>query len=75
MEKTYKCTLAHQVPATGGGFMTFEAGKEYPDSVIPAVSRDWNGEGPGDPSLSLFAPVVTDKKAPSKGQEVKGDDN
>lgn len=73
MEKTYKCILSHQTPLDGG-FRNFEAGKEYPDSIIPAVSRDWNTEGLGDPSLALFEPVKT-SKAPAKGQEVKGDGN
>lgn len=73
MEKTYRCVLAHQVPLCGG-FKNFELGKEYPDSVIPPASREWNSEGPGDPSKALFEPVKISKAA-AKGQEVKGDDN
>lgn len=74
MEKTYKCILSHQTPLDGG-FRNFEVGKEYPDSIIPVVSREWNDKGPGDPSPALFEPVVIDKKAQTKGQEVKGDGN
>lgn len=76
MDKAYRCILSHQVPLDGG-FRTFEIGKEYPDSMIPAVSREWTNKGPGDPSPALFEPAVkpgTDKKA-VKGPEVKGDDN
>lgn len=82
MDKAYRCILSHQVPLDGG-FRSFEAGKEYPDTIIPAVSREWSNEGPGDPSPALFEAAVIvsaakqtqDKKAAAKGQEVKGDDN
>lgn len=73
MDKLYRCILSHQVPLNGG-FRSFEAGKEYPDSIIPPVSREWNDKGPGDPSPALFEPVKKTTAA-AKGQEVKGDDN
>lgn len=73
MDKAYRCILSHQVPLDGG-FRSFETGKEYPDSIIPAVSREWSNEGPGDPSPALFEAIKTGKAA-AKGQEVKGDDN
>lgn len=32
------CTVSHEKPMPGGGYVQFEAGKEYPIEVVPGGS-------------------------------------
>ncbi len=57
-----KCIVSCETPQPGGGFVRFEAGKEYPVSLVPG----------GSPN---FEPVVErSKKAGEKEDVSNGDD-
>ena len=53
--KKMLCTVSHEKPVPSGGFIQFEAGREYPIEMIPG----------GSP---YFKPVV-DKSETADGQE------